>query len=89
LFSKKAEGTYNNPRDWGAAGNVEYGEAKNGLVFTDSRILTLENLVNQAVIIDEVHEKRDTVEVGSTVMVKNPDGRTSKYTITGSAQADP
>ena len=22
-------------------------------------------------------------------MVKNPDGRTSKYTITGSAQADP
>ena len=51
--------------------------------------MTLESLVNQAVIIDEVHEKRDTVEVGLTVIVKNPDSRTTKYTITGSAQADP
>ena len=51
--------------------------------------MTLESLVNQAVIIDEVQEKRDTVELGLTVMVKNPHGRTSKYTITGSAQADP
>ena len=70
-------------------GNAEYEEAKNELAFTEGRILTLDNLVNQAVIIDESHGKRESVDVGATVTVKNPDGQTIKYTITGSAEADP
>ena len=70
-------------------GNAEYEEAKNELAFTEGRILTLENLVNQAVIIDESHGKRESVDVGATVTVKNQDGQTIKYTITGSAEADP
>ena len=73
----------------GATGDPEYEEAKNEMAFTEGRILTLENLVNNAIIIDEAHGNRDTVEVGATVTVKNPNGQTSKYTITGSAEADP
>lgn len=73
----------------GSTGDAEYEEAKNDLAFTEGRILTLEDLVNNAVIIDESHGKRDTVEVGATVTVKNPSGQTTKYTITGSTEADP
>lgn len=71
------------------AGNAEYEEAKNELAFTEGRILTLDNLVNQAVIIDESHGKRESVDVGATVTVKNQAGETIQYTITGSAEADP
>ena len=73
----------------GSTGDPEYEEAKNELAFTEGRILTLENLVNNAVIIDEAPGKRDIVDVGATVTVRNPDGQTSKYTITGSTEADP
>ena len=73
----------------GIVGNAEYEEAKNELAFTEGRILTLENLVNNAVIIDESQGVRDTVEVGATVTVQDQDGRSRKYTITGSPEADP
>lgn len=72
----------------GITSDAEYEEAKNELAFTEGRILTLEDLINNAVIIDETHRKRDTVEVGATVKVRDPNGKTSKYTITGSTEAD-
>ena len=59
------------------------------MAFTEGRILTLDNMVNNAVIIDEVGGARDTVEVGATVKVKNHNSQTTIYTITGSAEADP
>ena len=59
------------------------------MAFTEGRILTLENMVNNAVIIGEADGDRDTVEVGATVTVKNQDSKTTKYTITGSAEAEP
>ena len=37
----------------GTVSNAEYEEAKNELAFTEGRILTLDNLVNNAVIIEE------------------------------------
>lgn len=73
----------------GTVSNAEYEESKNELAFTEGRILTLDNLINNAVIIDENRGPRDTVEVGSTVTVENQDGQTYQYTITGSAEADP
>ncbi len=73
----------------GTVSNAEYEEAKNELAFTEGRILTLDNLINNAVIIDENRGAGDTVEVGSTVTVENQDGQTRQYTITGSAEADP
>ena len=73
----------------GTVSNAEYEEAKNELAFTEGRILTLENMVNNAVIIGEADGDRDTVEVGATTTVKNQDSKTTKYTITGSAEAEP
>ena len=73
----------------GTVSNAEYEEAKNELAFTEGRILTLDNMVNNAVIIGEVDGTRDTVEVGATVTVKNQNTQTTIYTITGSAEADP
>ncbi|PKB77805.1 MAG: transcription elongation factor GreA [SAR202 cluster bacterium Io17-Chloro-G9] len=73
----------------GTVSNAEYEEAKNELAFTEGRILTLETMINNAIIINEVKGGRDTVEVGATVAVKSQDSKTIKYTITGSAEADP
>ena len=73
----------------GTVGNAEYEEARNELAFTEGRIQTLDNMVNNAVIIEEDHAGADAVEVGATVTVKNQDGKSYKYTIIGSAEADP
>lgn len=73
----------------GTVSNAEYEEARNELAFTEGRIQTLDNMVNNAVIIDEDHAGADAVVVGVTVTVKNQDGKSYQYTITGSAEADP
>lgn len=73
----------------GTVSNAEYEEAKNELAFTEGRILTLDNLINNAAIIDDSPGARDIVEVGATVKVQDQDGRAVEYTITGSAEADP
>ena len=46
-------------------------------------------MINNAVIIDEGQERRESVDVGATVTVRNPQGKPLTYTITGSAEADP
>ena len=73
----------------GTVSNAEYEESKNELAFTEGRILTLDNLNNNAVIIDENRGAADIVEVGAIVTVENQDGKNYEYTITGSAEADP
>jgi transcription elongation factor GreA len=73
----------------GTVSNAEYEESKNELAFTEGRILTLDNLINNAVIIDENRGAADIVEVGAIVTVENQDGKNYEYTITGSAEADP
>jgi len=73
----------------GIVSNAEYEEAENELAFTEGRILTLDNMINNAVIIVEGQGDRETVEVGTTIAVKDQDGRSVKYTIVGSAEADP
>ena len=73
----------------GTVSNAEYEEAKNEMAFTEGRILTLDNMINNAVIIKESHGARETVEVGAKVTVQHPDGKTYQYAITGSAEADP
>ena len=73
----------------GTVSNAEYEEANNERSFNEGRIQALEGMINNAVIIDEEAGQRDSVEVGATVTVKNPQGKRLTYTITGSAEADP
>jgi len=73
----------------GTAGNAEYEEAKNELAFVEGRILTLDNIINNAVLIEGNRASGDTADIGSTITVKNHTGQTYQYTITGSTEADP
>ena len=67
--------------------NAEYDDAKNEQAFVEGRILALEKMVQNAVIIEEHHSSR--VELGSKVSVVTADGKEEHYTIVGSAEASP
>ncbi len=73
----------------GTVDNAEYDEAKNEQAFIEGRILTLDNLIHNAVIISKSAKKSDLVQVGSTVTVRSHKGKTQKYVIIGTAEADP
>ena len=59
------------------------------MAFTEGRIQTIDNMVNNAIIIEESRGTAEAVEVGATVTVQTQEGKTYQYTITGSAEADP
>ena len=67
--------------------NSELEQAKNDQAFLEGRIMTLEQMIKNAQIIDGT-SKHDLVEVGSHVTVE-ADGQKEKYTIVGSAEASP
>ena len=67
--------------------NSELEQAKNDQAFLEGRIMTLEQTIKNAQVIDET-AKHDLVEVGSHVTVQS-DGRKETYTIVGSAEAAP
>ena len=70
--------------------NSEYDSAKEEQAFVEGRITTLENMVRNAVIIEEDHVNADKVTIGSTISFQEvPRGKEETYTIVGSAEADP
>jgi len=72
----------------GAQNAPEYEDARNEQAFVEGRILTLENIIQNAEIIEEAHDHLH-VRLGSTVTVLNHEGTKEHYTIVGSAEADP
>jgi transcription elongation factor GreA len=68
--------------------NAEYEDAKNEQAFVEGRILTLEEILKNAVIIEE-GGPADRVGIGSRVTVVEGDGEPETYHIVGSAEADP
>ena len=72
----------------GAQNTPEYEDARNEQAFVEGRILTLESIIQNAVIIEEAHD-RQKVNLGSTVTVLNHKREKEQYTIVGSAEADP
>lgn len=70
--------------------NSEYDEAKNEQAQLEERISKLENMLRNAVLIDESEITTDKVSVGSRVMVKDLEyDEEMEYIIVGSAEADP
>lgn len=70
--------------------NSEYDEAKNEQAFTEGRIIQLENMLKNAVVVDESEIPTDKVAVGTIVKVKDYEfDEECEYTIVGSAEADP
>ncbi|MFQ5859998.1 MAG: transcription elongation factor GreA [Dehalococcoidia bacterium] len=73
----------------GTVDNAEYEEAKNEQARIEGRIRTLENLLQNAVIISKRAGPSETVQVGSRVKVLTERGQRAMYTIVGSTEADP
>ncbi len=69
--------------------NAEYDDAKNEQAMLEARIAQLEDKLRSATVIDSSDLGTDVVRVGSTVHVKDEEGKSTKYTIVGSAEASP
>jgi len=69
--------------------NAEYDDAKNEQAMLEARIAGLEEKLRSATVIDASDLGTDLVRVGSVVHVKDEGGKSTKYTIVGSAEASP
>ena len=69
--------------------NSEYDDAKNEQAMLESRIMTLEDKLRSASVIDASELSPDVVRVGSQVQIKDDKGKSLTYTIVGSTEADP
>src|SRR5699024_818676 len=70
--------------------NSEYDAAKDEQAFVETRIVQVEKMIRNAVIIENDNENPDIVSLGKTVTFEElPDGDEETYTIVGSAEADP
>ncbi|MBE6629007.1 MAG: transcription elongation factor GreA [Ruminococcaceae bacterium] len=70
--------------------NSEYDEARNEQAKNEARIKELEELVENAVILDESNIDTSVVSLGSTVKVKNIDiGAEFTYDLVGSNESNP
>ena len=69
--------------------NSAYDEAKNEQAFVEGRIMTVEQMLKNAVMIDKTRAS-DSVGIGSYVtVVERGDNGDEMYQIVGSAEADP
>jgi len=69
--------------------NAEYDDAKNEQAMLEARIAQLEDKLRSATVINPSDLGTDVVRVGSIVHVKDDSGKSTKYTIVGSAEAKP
>lgn len=68
--------------------NAEYEAAKNEQAFLEGRIKELEVLLATARVVDETLPA-DTVQIGTTVTIKEDDNPVETYDIVGAAEANP
>ena len=70
--------------------NSEYDDAKNEQAMLESRILSLEEKLRSATVVDAKELTTDVVQVGTAVKVKDSEsGKSVTYTIVGSTEANP
>lgn len=67
--------------------NSEYEDAKNEQGMLEGRILTLERMIRNAMIIDSHHASKGQVGIGSVVTVEDDFGQQT-FTIVGPAEVD-
>ena len=77
-------------RDFGdISENSEYDDAKNEQAMLEQRIMQLQERLRSAQVVDAKDVSTDAVGVGSVVNVKDEKGAALKFTIVGSAEANP
>ncbi len=67
--------------------NSELEDAKNEQAFLEGRIMTLEQMIKNAVVIDQ-DGHHEVCELGSHIVLE-AEGERAQYTIVGSAEANP
>ncbi len=72
----------------GTDNNAEYEDAKNDHAFVEGRILTLDNIIKHAEVI-ETPVQPGVVELGDKVLIQNQDGKIDQFTIVGSTESSP
>ena len=72
----------------GTENNAEYEDAKNDQAFVEGRILTLENIIKHAEVIESPAQP-GVVELGDKVLIQNQDGKIDQFTIVGSTESNP
>lgn len=70
--------------------NSEYDEAKNEQAQVEARIVSVENMLKNAIVIDESERDASKVELGATVTIHDIEfDEDITYKIVGSTEADP
>lgn len=70
--------------------NAEYDEAKNEQARIEGQISQMENMLRNAVVVEDADISTKEVSVGSVVRVQDVDsGREIEYKIVGATEADP
>lgn len=70
--------------------NAEYDEARNEQARTEARIKELEELIENAVVVDEAEIDTSVISLGSVVRVRDEeDGEEIEYSLVGSNEANP
>jgi transcription elongation factor GreA len=67
--------------------NSEYDDAKNEQAMIESRILTLEERLRSATVVDAKDISTDVVGVGTQVVFTDDSGKSQAWTIVGSTEA--
>ena len=67
--------------------NAEYHETKEAQAFLEGRILELEDIVNNAIVVPS-NKKKGLAQIGSTILVKAGAVK-EKFKIVGAEEADP
>jgi transcription elongation factor GreA len=83
-----AQAIHDAKMDGDVSENAGYEEAKRQQAFLEGRIMTIEAMLKNAVII-ESNGQSDAVEIGSQVTVQEDGFDAETYVIVGSAEADP
>jgi transcription elongation factor GreA len=69
--------------------NAEYDDAKNEQAFVEGRILTVEMMLKNAVLIDDKAASSDEVSLGAKITIVEGDNPPEVYHLVGAAEADP
>lgn len=83
-----AERLHNAQEDGELIENAEYEDAKNEQAFLEGKILALESMLSNAVLID-TDRPHGVVSLGSKITIKEPGSKPESYTLVGAAEANP
>ena len=82
-----AERLHNAQEDGELIENAEYEDAKNEQAFVEGRILTLEGMLSNAVLID-TDRPQGVVSLGSKITIREPGSKAEVYMLVGAAEAN-